>query len=106
MNFCANKSKKPSYLRIGKTGEKNYTNKSTEKWEFGKIRKIKSGKDICILSHGPIISMAFEFDRKIKKNLSIYSCHTLKPFDETKIKTIFKKYKKIITLKIIVKLEG
>ena len=98
VNFCANKSKKPSYLRIGKTGEKNYTNKSTEKWEFGKIRKIKNGKDICILSHGPIISMAFEVERKTRKNLSIYSCHTLKPFDETKIKIIFKKYKKIITL--------
>tara|TARA_Y100000591_G_scaffold326271_1_gene348647 strand:- start:536 stop:1441 length:906 start_codon:yes stop_codon:yes gene_type:complete len=98
INFCANKSKKPSYLRIGKTGEKNYTSKSTEKWEFGKIRKIKNGKDICILLHGPIISMAFEVDRKIKKNLSIYSCHTLKPFDEKKMKSIFKKYKKIITL--------
>ena len=98
VNFCANKSKKPTYLRIGKTGEKNYTHNSIEKWEFGKIRKVKNGKDICILSHGPIISMAFEVDRKIRKNLSIYSCHTLKPFDEEKIKTIFKKYKKIITL--------
>ena len=52
--------------------------------EFGKIRKYKVEKIFCILSHGSIISMAFEVDRKIKKNLSIYSCHTLKPFDETK----------------------
>ncbi len=98
VKYCANKSKNPSYLRIGKTGEKNYTNKSTEKWQFGKIRKIKKGDNICILCHGPIISMAFEVEQKTKKNLSIYSCHTLKPFDEKKMKTIFKKYKKIITL--------
>ena len=98
VNFCCNESKSPTYLRIGKSGEKNFSLKSKEKWKFGKIRKIKEGRDICILTHGPIINIAFEIDEELKNSSSIYSCHTLKPFDEYGLKNIFRKYKKIITL--------
>ena len=97
INFCAKKSKKPTYLRIGKTGERNYTNK-LQKWKFGKIRKITNGKSICILSFGPIIKMAFEANEKLEHKVSIYSCHTIKPFDYKGLEKIFKKYKNIITL--------
>jgi len=97
IKFCVNKSKKPTYLRIGKTGEKNYTSKKN--WQFGKINKIISGRNTCILSFGPIIKIAFEIIKKLKnKKISIYSCHSLKPFDEEGIKKILKKYKTIITL--------
>ena len=78
MIFVQIKTKTSSLQKLVKQEKIIQTNQQ-EKMEFGKIRKIKSGKDICILSHGPIISMAFEVDRK-NKNLSIYSCHTLKPF--------------------------
>ncbi|MDB9980006.1 transketolase [Candidatus Pelagibacter sp.] len=97
IKFCVNKSKKPTYLRIGKTGEKNYTNK--KKWKFGKINQIVKGDKVCILSFGPIIKMAFDVVEKIKNHkISIYSCHSLKPFDEIGIKKILMKYKTIITL--------
>lgn len=98
IKYCALISKKPTYLRIGKAGEKNFS-ENTEKWKFGKIRKLLQGNDTCVLSYGPIISMAFE----VKENnpdlhYSIYSTHTLKPFDFNGLKKIFKKYKKIVTL--------
>lgn len=101
VKYCVSNKTGPIYLRIGKSGEKNYTKNSSEKWKFGKIRKIKNGSDLCILSYGPMIRKAFEIDEHIqKKNKSatIYSCHTLKPFDEKGIKKIFKKYKSIITI--------
>ena len=97
INFCVNKSKKSTYLRIGKAGEKNYTDNST-KWKFGKIRKITTGKSTCILTFGPIIKLAFDVNKKLKKKISIYSCHTLKPFDYQGLEKIFKRYKTIITL--------
>ncbi len=97
IEFCANKSDKPTYLRIGKTGELNFSSGS-EKWKFGKIRNIFKGKNTCVLTYGPIIKMAFEVKKKINGNFSIYSCHTLKPFDETGLKKIFRKYNKIVTL--------
>tara|TARA_B100000900_G_C20528184_1_gene695116 strand:- start:340 stop:1239 length:900 start_codon:yes stop_codon:yes gene_type:complete len=98
VNFCCKKSKYPTYLRIGKTGEKNLTENCKEKWKFGKIRKISNGKDICILAHGPITSECFKLKKMSNKNISIYSCSTLKPFDKNNLKKIFRKYKKIITL--------
>ena len=101
VNFCATKSIKPTYLRIGKTGEKIYNFKETEEWKFGKIRKLVNGSDVCILSFGPIIKKAFEVKEILKKkkiSTEIYSCHTLKPFDNDRMKKIFKKFNKIVII--------
>ena len=98
VNYCCTKNTSPTYLRIGKSGEKDITKNAVEKWKFGKIRKIFSGKNTCILSHGPISQLAYDAIKIKNKNTSLYSCSTLKPFDENGIKKIFKKYKKIITL--------
>ena len=101
VDFCSTKSSNPVYLRIGKSGEKNFTSKSKEKWQFGKIRKIESGKEICFLTYGPIISKVYEIKKKLAEKKifpSIYSCHTLKPLDSTRLNKIFTKYKKIIIL--------
>lgn len=98
VNYCCTKKLSPTYLRIGKSGEKNITENAVEKWKFGKIRKIINGKKTCILSHGPIAKLAYDAIKIKNKNISLYSCSTLKPFDENGIKKIFRKYKKIITL--------
>ena len=45
IKFCIKNSKSPIYLRIGKTGETNFSNKSIDRWKFGKIRKLKQGSD-------------------------------------------------------------
>ena len=109
VNYCCTKSKNPIYLRIGKAGEKNFSNKLSDKWEFGKIRKILDGKNICILTYGPIIKKAFQINDELrKKNISckIYSCHTLKPFDYNELKKIFKKFKLIVTIEDHSKIGG
>lgn len=101
INYCCTKSKSPTYLRIGKSGEKNFTIRSPESWKFGKIRKVFSGKDICFLTFGPIINKAFNLKDKLKKkgvSSEIYSCHTLKPFDNKRLKQIFKKFKFIVII--------
>jgi transketolase len=100
INFCANKAVNPTYLRIGKKGEKNFNFKESEVWQFGKLRRIVKGKNICILTYGPIISKAFEIRDYFKKKIifEIYSCHTLKPFDEKRLKNIFNKFSKIIII--------
>ena len=89
------------YLRIGKTGEPNFKFSDTEPWKFGKFRRIKKGKDLCFLTYGPIIKMVVKISEKIEKNKissEIYSCHTLKPFDISTLKKIFKKYENIIVI--------
>lgn len=109
IKYCVKNKKGPIYLRIGKSGEKNFTSDKAEKWSFGKIRRIVQGNDVCIISYGPIIKKAFDIKNfLIKKNIqpSIYSCHTLKPIDENGFKKIFSKYKKIITIEDHSKIGG
>src|SRR6185437_15839164 len=43
----------PVYLRIGKAGEPDLT-KGAEPWQFGKIRYLRRGTDVCILTYGCI----------------------------------------------------
>jgi len=98
LKYCINNKKGPIYLKLGKSGEKNYNFKESEKWKFGKIRRIKNGKSHAILCFGPIIDKANNILEKLKKkkiNSSLYSCHTLKPFDSKTLLKLFKKYKTI-----------
>lgn len=109
IKFCIKNSKSPIYLRIGKTGENNFSSKSNEKWKFGKIRKLKQGNDLCFLSFGPIISKAFDISNKLKSRkifTEIYSCHTLKPFDYNGLNKVFKKFKRIIIIEDHSKIGG
>ena len=101
LKYCIKDSTKPTYLRIGKAGEKTFINNLSERWQFGKIRKIFPGEDLCILTFGPIIKKAFEVKEKLKKkkiSVEINSCHTLKPFDYKGLKRKFKKFKTIIII--------
>ena len=82
VRHCVKNRKGPIYLRIGKSGEKNYNTSESEKWKFGKIRKLKNGKDLCILTYGPIIKISEKIIKKLKEKkikCAQFSCHTLKP---------------------------
>lgn len=74
----------PVYLRMGKAGEPDLTAKAAP-FEFGKIRFIKPGNDVCLLSYGPITKMAFDVAERIEsktgKSVAIVSIHSLKPLD-------------------------
>ena len=102
VSYCVkNKKKETIYLRLGKSGEKNFTTKADDKWKFAKIRTIQKGKSICLISHGILIKMSFNIPNTLKKQKiipSIYSSHTLKPFDSKTFKKICKSYKIIISI--------
>ena len=88
-------------MRIGKAGEPTYINKNSDKWVFGKIRKITTGKNICIFDLWANNKKTFELKEKLKNqglSVEINSCHTLKPFDFINLKKKFKKFRKIITI--------
>ncbi len=98
IKFCLKNKNGPIYLRIGKSGEKDFTKDCKEKWKFGKLRTLTKGKKVCILTYGPIVKLAFELKKICKEDFSIYSCHTLEPFDKNGLEDILKKYKKIICI--------
>ena len=82
--YCASQKEGPVYLRIGKAGEPNFTDKAVDPWKFGKLRYIKRGTDVCILSYGVIMQKAMQLAARFEaqgKSVSVVSCHTLKPLD-------------------------
>jgi transketolase len=82
--FCAQDNKGPMYLRIGKAGEPELTGNAVEPFVFGKLRYLRRGKDVCILSYGVIMKLATEVADQLAaagQSVSLVSCHTLKPLD-------------------------
>jgi transketolase len=75
----------PTYLRLGKAGEPNLTAEAVDPFEFGKVRLIKDAADVCIISYGPIMKMAFDvaerIERETGRTVALVSAHTLKPLD-------------------------
>tara|TARA_B110000444_G_C18842732_1_gene599914 strand:+ start:2243 stop:3160 length:918 start_codon:yes stop_codon:yes gene_type:complete len=99
--WCATKSEGPVYMRLGKAGEPDLTKDAIDKFEIGKVRYLKKGNKIAILSYGTTVNMAFELNerfREIGKDISIICVHTLKPLDKKGISNILNNYEKVIIL--------
>ncbi len=91
----------PTYLRLGKAGEPNLTANAPEPFAFGKARLIKEGTDVCVLSYGPIMKMAFDVAAKIEeqgRSAAIVSVHTLKPLDVDGIAQYLKRFKQVVVV--------
>ncbi len=98
---CATQRKGPIYLRIGKAGEPVLSKDAAEPFEFGKIRYLRRGTDVCILSYGVIMKMAVAIADKLQaagKSVSVVSCHTMKPLDRAGIERALKAHKQVIVL--------
>lgn len=98
---CARRSG-PTYLRLAKAGEPNLTSGVAEPFEFGKVRLLREGTDLCIISYGPIMKMAFEVASRIERergcSVAVFSAHTLKPLDVHGIVRILNKFEKIVVI--------
>jgi transketolase len=75
----------PVYLRLGKAGEPDLTSQAPDPFTFGKVRRLKEGTDLCLLSYGPITKMAMDIAARLEKekgmSVAVVAVHTLKPLD-------------------------
>ena len=88
-------------MRLGKVGEPNLTENAIDKFEFGKIRYLKKGKEIAIISYGITVKIAIELSIELEKqgkSVSVISCHTIKPLDKVGIKKVLNEYKSVYVL--------
>lgn len=98
---CATQKKGPIYLRIGKAGEPRVTANAVEPFVFGKLRYLRKGTDVCILSYGVIMKLAVEVADKLQaagKSVSVVSCHTVKPLDRAGIEAALRTHKHVIVI--------
>jgi transketolase len=99
--WCAQQEIGPVYLRLGKAGEPDLSSQAKTPWTFGKIRELREGKDVCILSYGPIAKRAFEVAERFAaagRSASIVSVHTLKPLDRVGIGEILQKFPHVVVI--------
>jgi transketolase len=97
---CATQKTGPIYLRLGKAGEPDLT-QGADPWEFGKIRYLRRGTDVCILTYGVITKMAAQIADQLAaegKSVSLVSCHTIKPLDREGIIQAMKTHDQVIVL--------
>ena len=99
--WCAAQTRGPVYLRLGKAGEPDFTANSAEPWAFGKLRLIRPGADIAILSYGPIMKQAVAIaDRFAQQGQSaaLYSAHTIKPLDRAAIARVLGAFSRVVVI--------
>jgi transketolase len=98
--WCAAQTNGPVYLRLGKAGEPVLTG-SADPWQFGKLRYLRQGRDVCILSYGPVTRIAVEVADRLAKtgvSASVVSVHTLKPLDRDGIRAALAAHDHIVVI--------
>jgi len=94
----------PVYLRLTRpdTEQLKDLGFKENKFRIGKAHVLKKGKDLTLISCGPIIFEAIkavkELEKKTKKTIELINCHTLKPLDQKTILDSVKKTQKCLTL--------
>jgi transketolase len=86
---------------LGKAGEPTLTSDSPEPFEFGKVRIIREGSGVCILSYGPIMNLAFQAAARLEEKgirPAIVSAHTLKPLDVEGIARLMSRFDQIVVV--------
>ena len=90
----------PCYVRLERGGEPGIFSKD-EKFKIGKLKEIRKGYYIAVITIGTVINEAIkaaDILREQNKNISVYSVYSLKPIDKEQILEIAKEYKYIITV--------
>lgn len=98
--WCARQKNGPVYLRIGKAGEPVLTAQA-EPWQFGKLRSLRRGSDVCILTYGVITAMATDVADKLAaqgRSVSLVSAHTLKPLDRDGITAALQQHRHVVVI--------
>ena len=90
----------PCYVRLERGGEPGIFSKD-EKFKIGKLKEIRKGYYIAVITIGTVINEAIkaaDILREQNKNISVYSVYSLKPIDKEQILEIAKEHKYIITV--------
>lgn len=99
---------KPTYMRIGKKGEPDIF-KGTECLGIGKANQIKEGRDILLLSIGPIITEVLKASELLEQegiNIGIVNLGSLKPLDNDLLIEMMDKYETWVTVEEHYKIGG
>lgn len=99
--WCARREGGPVYLRLGKAGEPTLTADAPEPWEFGRLRTIRPGRDVCVLAYGSIMTMAIEVADRLEaagRSVRVVSVHTVKPLDRAGLEAVLTEFGQVVVI--------
>jgi transketolase len=99
--WCARQKVGPVYLRLGKAGEPELTGSALDSWEFGKLRRLRSGSDHCIITYGVITKLAVALaDQLVAGGTSceIVTVPTLKPLDRDGLRGVLNRHSNVTVI--------
>lgn len=90
--------RRPVYLRLSRPKTAIFTD---QKFEIGKVRILKKGKDLTIIGCGPVLVEVLKAAEVLaEKGISseVINCSTIKPFDKKTIIKSVKKTNRVLTI--------
>jgi transketolase len=98
--WCVGQTRGPVYLRLGKAGEPDLTS-GGEPFVFGRLRYLRRGRDVCVISYGPILKLAAEIASRFEAggdSVSLVSAHTVKPLDAEGIAAALRGHRRVVVI--------
>src|SRR3546814_9188512 len=86
---------------MGKAGEPVGTDTAEQPGEVGRIRRLQSGTDVCVIAYGTIMPSAIEVARRLEaagRSVTIVSCHTIKPLDVEGITALLRSHRQVVVI--------
>lgn len=99
--WCAVHEHGPVYLRLAKAGEPDLTANAAEPWQFGRIRHLRRGTDVAVLSYGPILGLAAQVADHLEargQSATLVSVHTLKPLDRAGLADALARHARVVVI--------
>jgi transketolase len=88
-----------AYLRLDKSHAD--TGAADARFEFGKFRRLREGRDLTLLATGGILKCALEAAAALQKHrieCRVYSVHTIKPFDREELQRAITETGGVVTI--------
>ena len=92
-------SKKPSYLRLSRSGEP-VLGIASDDWDPRKIRVLRQGRELVILAGGPIASACLEAAERLsaEMDVGVFSVACVKPLDHAHVQKLAGGARAIVTV--------
>lgn len=100
VGWCASADRGPVYLRLGKAGERGLTDGAAP-WEFGKLRWLRRGSDVCVLTHGAVAGLAADVAEAFAErgySVSLIAAGTIKPLDVAGVAWVLTHHRRTIVI--------
>jgi transketolase len=99
--WCAQESSGPVYMRLGKAGEPDLTSNAVDPFQVGKLRCLRKGGDVALISYGTLMDRTLQLAAEIEKtgrSVSVYCCHTIKPLDRAGVTAVLNQHKQVAVI--------